>query len=63
MLKFNGLMKGYKNYKNNHWAWWYRTIIPALRRVRQKDHEFKASLGYLTSSKSVWAIYIARPCI
>jgi hypothetical protein len=27
-------------------------VIPALRRLRQEDHEFKTSLGY-----------IARPCL
>jgi hypothetical protein len=26
--------------------WWFMPIIPALRRVRQKDHKFKASLGH-----------------
>jgi hypothetical protein len=26
----------------------YMPIIPALRRLRQKDLEFKASLGYVT---------------
>jgi hypothetical protein len=25
--------------------WWYIPVIPALRRLRQKDHNFKASLG------------------
>jgi hypothetical protein len=27
-------------------ACWYTPIIPALRRSKQKDHEFEASLGY-----------------
>jgi hypothetical protein len=27
-------------------SWWHMTIISALRRVRQEDREFKASLGY-----------------
>jgi hypothetical protein len=25
---------------------WYTPIIPAFRRLRQEDQEFKASLGY-----------------
>jgi hypothetical protein len=28
------------------WAWWFMPVISALRRLRQEDHEFKASLGY-----------------
>jgi hypothetical protein len=26
--------------------WWYTTVIPALRRLRQEDGEFEDSLGY-----------------
>jgi hypothetical protein len=26
------------------WVWWYMHIISALRRLRQKDLEFEASL-------------------
>jgi hypothetical protein len=35
--------------KNNHfsWRWWYTTIIPALRSLRQEDHEFEVGLGYI----------------
>jgi hypothetical protein len=29
------------------WAWWLISIIPALMRLRQKDHQFQASLGYM----------------
>jgi hypothetical protein len=29
------------------WIWWWTSIIPALRRLRQKEHEFKASMGYV----------------
>jgi hypothetical protein len=37
--------------KNKSQAWWNTSIIPVFQKVRQKDHEVKASLGY-----------IARPC-
>jgi hypothetical protein len=30
--------------------WWCAPIIPALRRPRQEDQEFKASLGYIVRS-------------
>jgi hypothetical protein len=33
-------------------VWWYTSIIPAVRRLRQEDLEFKASLGYT-----------AKPCL
>jgi hypothetical protein len=26
---------------------WYTSVIPALRRQRQEDYKFKASLGYI----------------
>jgi hypothetical protein len=28
-------------------AWWFTPVIPALRRLRQEDHEFEASLDYI----------------
>jgi hypothetical protein len=31
---------------NQSQAWWYMSVIPALRRQRQEDNEFKASVGY-----------------
>jgi hypothetical protein len=34
------------------WAWWHTPVIPALGRLKQKNHGFKASLGY-----------IVRPCL
>jgi hypothetical protein len=30
-------------------------VILAFRRLRQEDHEFVVSLGYIVSSKIVWA--------
>jgi hypothetical protein len=29
------------------WAWWYIPVIPALRRLRQEDYEYEASLNYI----------------
>jgi hypothetical protein len=34
------------------WAWWCIPVIPALKRWKQKDQEFKASMSYM-----------ARPCL
>jgi hypothetical protein len=28
-------------------VWWRILVIPVLRRLRQEDGEFKASLGYI----------------
>jgi hypothetical protein len=28
-------------------AWWFTPLISALRRQKQEDHEFGASLGYM----------------
>lgn len=30
-----------------NWQCWYTPILPALAKQRQKDQEFKASLGYM----------------
>jgi hypothetical protein len=27
--------------------WWHTSVISALRRLRQKDHDFEANLGYI----------------
>jgi hypothetical protein len=34
------------------WAWWYTSVILALRRLSQEECRFKVSLGYLS-----------RPCL
>jgi hypothetical protein len=26
------------------WTWWYKFVIPALRKLRQEDGKFEASL-------------------
>jgi hypothetical protein len=31
-------------------AWWYMSVIPALRRWRQEDCEFEACLGYIATT-------------
>jgi hypothetical protein len=36
-------------------AWWYTSVISALGRLRQEDHQFEANLGYIATSKSTWA--------
>jgi hypothetical protein len=28
-------------------TWWHRSVIPALRKLRQEALQFKASLGYI----------------
>jgi hypothetical protein len=35
-------------------GWWYTLVISALRKVRQEDHELKASLGYIVGLRSTW---------
>lgn len=30
-----------------NWQCWHTPILPALAKQRQKDQEFKASLGYM----------------
>jgi hypothetical protein len=33
----------------------YMSVIPAPKKLRQEDHEFEVSLGYMVSSRSVCA--------
>lgn len=37
------------------WAWWYIPVSPVLGKQRQKDQEFKTSLGYIVISKPAWS--------
>jgi hypothetical protein len=42
------------------------TVVQNLstKSLKQKDHEFVASLGYIVSSKAAWGMgYIVRPCL
>jgi hypothetical protein len=33
-------------------AWWYMTIIPTLRKLRQEDYKFEATLCYVNEALS-----------
>jgi hypothetical protein len=37
---------------NDSWVWWHKYTIPAHRRRRQEDQEFKASLGNIVKTFS-----------
>jgi hypothetical protein len=39
------------------WAWWYMSVIPRLRRLKQEENEFKARMGYIASSTPAWHTY------
>lgn len=39
----------------NKWVMWYIPFNPTLKRWRQEDQVFKASLGYILSLRAVWA--------
>lgn len=41
--------------KFNQTGWW-TSVTPAFGRLKQKDWELEASLGYLVSSRPAWAI-------
>jgi hypothetical protein len=32
------------------WAWWNKSVIPALRKLMQEDCKFEVSLGYIVRS-------------
>jgi hypothetical protein len=29
------------------WVWWFIAVIPAFRRLKQENFEFKISMGYI----------------
>jgi hypothetical protein len=37
-------------------VWWFSSVIPALRKLRQEGHEFKVSLCYRVKWRLTWAI-------
>jgi hypothetical protein len=52
-----------KNYIIKSQLWWYTPVIPALRRLKQEDYKFKASLGltlrsYLKKKKPIYYINV-----
>jgi hypothetical protein len=48
-MKINLYLNTFRNIIRKHTkcTWWHMLVIPALRRLRQKDSEFKANLGYM----------------
>jgi hypothetical protein len=36
-------------------VWWHTPVFPTLRRLRQKDLKFKASIGHTENSRPAWA--------
>jgi hypothetical protein len=47
---------------NARQAWWYKPIIPALRRLGKEDGELDASKGDIGEFKVILG-YIVRPCL
>jgi hypothetical protein len=34
------------------WVWWFTLVIPAFKRLRQKDTKFLASMDYINKFKA-----------
>jgi hypothetical protein len=57
---------GFQNLKGEGYrlVWWHVPVIPALMRLRQKNHEFKVIQGYIRrpyvkKGKGCWRVCIA----
>jgi hypothetical protein len=44
-----------KEVRHKNWPWWCIPVIPAFRRLKQEDHEFETSVGYIVSFRLAWA--------
>lgn len=40
--------------RRQSWAWWYNPAMPAPGEWRQENQEFRHSMGYIVSLRSVW---------
>lgn len=41
--------------------WWHTPVIPALQRLSGEDHQkFKATVGYIVSSRLAWATCLKK---
>jgi hypothetical protein len=47
MHKLVGKFVNMASIRKNGQVWGYKLIIPAFRRLRQEDQEFRTSLGYM----------------
>jgi hypothetical protein len=39
--------KSHRTVEELSWVWWFTPVLLALGRLKQEDHEFNASLGYI----------------
>lgn len=47
---------------NPNWAWWYTLVILPLKRQKQNKHQkFKATYGYIVSSKHLYSETLSQP--
>lgn len=43
--------------KMGSWVMWHMSVVPAFRRLRQRDCWFNSSLGYIASSRPTWLTF------